>query len=303
MIDKSIIITVSTVFFLACNPGNEVTIKKAGKPQIYAVNYPLAYFAERIGGKLIDVHFPEIDGDPAFWKPEAKDVHAFQGADLILLNGATYAKWTAMASLPKSKILNTSEGFQDRFIQVTEDGEHKHGKDGDHSHTGTAFTTWLDFKQAEQQAAAIRDELIRLLPNSKHAIGNNFTDLQKQLQALDSELMNIANNYGETPLVGSHPVYQYLARGYDLKILSVHWEPHEMPTEEGWSELNAIRKEYPAKIMLWEGEPDKAIVQKLLQQGISSVLFDPCGNRPNEGDWLSVTKMNISLLSKAFPTK
>ena len=76
-----------------------------------------------------------------------------------------------------------------------------------------------------------------------------------------------------------------------------------MPTEEGWSELNAIRKEHPAKIMLWEGEPDKAIVQKLLQQGISSVLFDPCGNRPNEGDWLSVTKMNISLLSKAFPTK
>ena len=111
------------------------------------------------------------------------------------------------------------------------------------------------------------------------------------------------NKYGETPLVGSHPVYQYLARGYDLKIRSVHWEPHVLPDKDGWAELKAIRKGHPAKIMLWEGEPDKAIVQKLLQQGISSVLFDPCGNRPDEGDWLSVIKVNISLLGKAFPTK
>ena len=303
MIHKSIVITVSAVLFLACNPGNEVTVNKEGKPQVYTVNYPLAYFANRIGGKLIDVHFPEIIGDPAFWKPEAKDVHAFQEADLILLNGATYAKWTTMASLPKSKIVNTSAGFRDRFIQAMEDGEHKHGKDGDHSHTGTAFTTWLDFKQAEQQAAAIRDELIRLLPNSKYAIGSNFAALQKNLQALDSKLTDIANKNGEILLVGSHPVYQYLARGYDLKIRSVYWEPDKMPAEEGWAELKAIRKEHPAKIMLWEGEPDKVIVQKLLQQGISSVLFDPCGNRPDEGDWLSIIKLNISRLGKAFPAK
>ena len=186
MIQKTILVAVSVVFSSACKPDDKVPGEKAGKPQVFTVNYPLAYFADRIGGKLIDVHFPEIYGDPAFWKPEAKDVHAFQGADLILLNGATYAKWTTMASLPKSKILNTSAGFRDRFIQVTEDGSHKHGKGDDHSHTGTAFTTWLDFKQAEQQAAAIRGELIRLLPNSKHAIGNNFAGLQKNLQALDT---------------------------------------------------------------------------------------------------------------------
>ena len=208
-----------------------------------------------------------------------------------------------MASLPKSKILNTSAGFQDRFIQVTANEAHKHGKGGDHRHTGTAFTTWLDFKQAEQQAAAIRDELIRLLPNSKHAIGNNFVDLQKNLQALDSKLTDIATKYGETPLVGSHPVYQYLARGYDLKIRSVHWEPHEMPAEEGWAELKAIRKEHPAKIMLWEGEPDKAIALKLIHGGVSSVVFNPGGNKSDEGDWLSVIQANISQLGSVAPEK
>ena len=303
MIQKTILVAVSVMFLSACRPDDKVPGKKAGKPQVFTVNYPLAYFAERIGGELIDVHFPEINGDPAFWKPEAKDVRAFQGADLILLNGATYAKWTTKVSLPESKIVNTSAGFQNRFIQVKEDGAHKHGMDGDHNHTGTAFTTWLDLKQAEQQAVAIRDALMKLLPNSHQSIMDNFVALQKDLQALDIKLRGIAVKFGEAPLVGSHPVYQYLARGYDLKIRSVHWEPDEMPDEDGWAELAAIRKEHPAKIMLWEAEPDRAIARKLLEQSVSSVVFAPCGNRPDEGGWLSVIQANVSQLGRATPEK
>ena len=172
MIQKTILIlvAVSVVFSSACKPDDKVPGEKAGKPQVFTVNYPLAYFANRIGGELIAVHFPEINGDPAFWKPEAKAVRAFQGADLILLNGATYAKWTTKASLPESKIVNTSASFRDRFIEVKEDLTHKHGQDGGHSYTGTAFTTWLDLKQAEQQAAAICDALVKLLPESERTI-------------------------------------------------------------------------------------------------------------------------------------
>ena len=37
---------------------------------IYTVNYPLAFFAERIGGDLVEVVFPApVDEDPAFWSP------------------------------------------------------------------------------------------------------------------------------------------------------------------------------------------------------------------------------------------
>ena len=69
--------------------------------------------------------------------------------------------------------------------------------------------------------------------------------------------MKIAGKFGETPLAGSHPIYQYLARAYNLKIWSVHWEPDEMPDAKGWAELAAIRKEHPSRIMLWEGEPEQ----------------------------------------------
>ena len=43
------------------------------KLRIYTVNYPLAYFAERIGGDLAQVTFPAPpDVDPAFWMPNMR---------------------------------------------------------------------------------------------------------------------------------------------------------------------------------------------------------------------------------------
>ena len=56
---------------------------------VVSVNYPLHYFATRIGGDLVDASFPvPADIDPAFWKPSGDDVAQIQAADLIVLNGA-----------------------------------------------------------------------------------------------------------------------------------------------------------------------------------------------------------------------
>ncbi|SVD53410.1 uncharacterized protein METZ01_LOCUS406264, partial [marine metagenome] len=37
-------IAITAVFFSACKPGNEGMGGGTDKPQVYAVNYPLAYF-------------------------------------------------------------------------------------------------------------------------------------------------------------------------------------------------------------------------------------------------------------------
>ena len=47
------------------------------KLNIYVVNYPLKSFAERIGGKHVDVVFPAPgDVDPAYWMPDKKIIVA-----------------------------------------------------------------------------------------------------------------------------------------------------------------------------------------------------------------------------------
>lgn len=269
--------------------------------QVYTVNYPLAYFAERIAGDLADVRFPAPpDVDPAFWMPDAETIADYQDADLILLNGADYAKWTAIVSLPRFRLVDTSRGFKETYIQLTNATSHSHGPGGDHSHGGTAFTTWLDLQQAAQQAEAIADALARKRPEGTNLFARNLQALTADLLALDAQIVEITGSNAEPQLLVSHPVYQYLARRYGLSLRSVMWEPDEVPRETQWAELEAIREDHPATWMLWERAPVQESVERLRRLGIETVAFDPCGNRPEMGDFLSVMSGNAENLKRVF---
>jgi len=113
---------------------------------------------------------------------------------------------------------------------------------------------------------------------------------------LDENLRSLAAGKTEMPILGSHPVYQYLAEGYGLNIKSVHFEPDEVPSGEAWQDLEHLLSEHPAKWMLWEDEPLPEAAAKLEGVGLSSVVFNPCGNRPQQGDFLSVMKNNLTNL-------
>jgi zinc transport system substrate-binding protein len=118
--------------------------------------------------------------------------------------------------------------------------------------------------------------------------------------ALDTRLEELVAGKSGIPLTGSHPVYQYLARRYGLDIQSVHFEPGEMPDPEGWHELERVLESHPAKWMLWEDEPMAETRAKLEELGVESVVFDTCGNKPQEDDFLSRMKSNIAKLESVF---
>lgn len=268
---------------------------------IYAVNYPLAYFAERLAGDLAEVKFPSPPGlDPVFWMPDADTIAAYQGADLILLNGAGYAKWVNNVSLPRSRMVDTSLDFTDQFIQTQAAVAHSHGPGGEHSHGGTAFTTWLDLAQAAQQAEAVARAIARKRPDAKDRIARNLAVLKGDLLALDARIAEIAGSNPGRPLLASHPVYQYLARRYGLNLRSVLWEPDTVPSQPQWAELERILREHPANGMLWEGEPAQENVERLRALGVESVVFSPCANRPATGDFLSVMRENTRNLEEFF---
>ncbi len=273
----------------------------ADKPVVAAVNYPLKYFAERIAGDHVDVVFPiPSDIDPAFWVPDPKGILSFQSADLILLNGATYSKWLNKVTLPKRKLVNTSQTFKDGYILAPNIVTHAHGPQGAHAHAGLAFTTWIDFQQAVQHAESILKALVKLRPQHENVFTMNFSGLKQDLLALDERLEDIVVKNRDQPLVASHPVYHYLARRYGLNIHSVHWEPEDVPDDNEWGELNALLENHHARWMVWEGEPNPQSVERLQSMGVGSVVFVPSGNVPAQGDFLSLMDENIKQLTLAF---
>jgi zinc transport system substrate-binding protein len=269
--------------------------------KVYVVNYPLKYFAERIGGENVQVVFPAPeDVDPAYWTPDIATIGAYQQADLILLNGAGYAGWIDKVSLSRSKLVNTSKNLQDRIITIKGAVTHSHGTGGAHAHEGAAFTTWLDFDLATLQARAITKAFIRRKPDLRKVFDSNFAALEKDLAALSRDIEAAVSKDPSKPLVASHPVYDYFTRRYGLNIQSVHWEPDEFPDDRQWVELNGILKAHPAKWMIWEGKPGPIPVKKLKAIGIESLVFDPCANTPGQGDFLSVMHRNVENLKSAF---
>jgi zinc transport system substrate-binding protein len=261
---------------------------------VYTVNNPLAYFAERIGGDRLEVSFPAPPGvDPAHWSPDAETVAAYQNADLVLLNGADYAKWVARVSLPSSKLVDTSAAFADRYLPLEDQVVHTHGPTGEHSHSGWASTTWLDPALALAQGEAIRAALVAADPEGEAAYAAGLEALQIDLESLDRELGQVTQQLTGRPMIFSHPVYQYFASRYGLSARSLSWEPDELPDEKAWAELDALLREHGADLMLWEAEPLPEITQRLASRGISVVVYFPGANRPADGDWLSLMRDSV----------
>ncbi|MCK5574099.1 MAG: zinc ABC transporter substrate-binding protein [Bacteroidetes bacterium] len=290
-----------SLLFASCSSTEQEPVERAGTPiTVASVNYPLHFFAQKIGGNLIEATLPvRQDVDPAYWNPEPDEIVVFQNADLILTNGAGYAKWLDKVSLPTAKMVNTSRAFKDAYIDITEGVTHTHGPEGEHEHLGYAFTTWLDFKRALEQAEAVKNALGKLLPGSKNLLDENFSQLKSDLVALDERAAHATAPLTGTTILASHPVYQYFSGGYGLTIVSKHWEPHQMPTENQWLTFRQLAEETSGRLMLWERQPLKEEEDRLTKVGVMVVVFDPCANRPEKGNLLEVMNRNLEALTRS----
>ncbi len=265
---------------------------------VFAVNYPLHYFTQRVGGSLVDARFPgPVDQDPAYWTPEVDTVIAYQQADLIILNGAGYAGWLNHVSLPIASQIDTSKAFVDILLPAQEKVAHTHGPTGEHVHDDLAFTVWLDPTLAGQQATAIRDALALRRPDESDNLDTNLASLLRDLETLDTEMRATFDRLKTRKIIYSHPVYQYLDNRYSLAGASMHWEPGEPIADDALAKLAGLS----GALLLWEAEPLAETRARLNELDITSVVFDPCANSPESSDFLAIMRANLQRLDDTSP--
>jgi len=300
--NKLLIITL-TVLLAACTENNStepVSSEVGGKPLVVVSNYPLYFFATQIAGQEAEVRFPSIEGDPAMWAPADSDVGTLQRADLLILNGAGYEAWLAFATLPRERILDTTKNAETMLLPMKEATVHQHGPQGEHSHEGTAFTTWLDPLLAIEQARAITLGLSELVPAHAGLFQSNFESLEQRLIELDRSLAGVLSGLADRPVVFSHPVYQYLQNRYAINGRSLHWEPDVEPGTRDWIDFGNLLREHPARLMVWEAAPTAAVQERLSQEGVESVVFNPVANTPKNGDYFNEMEQNLQRLQRVI---
>ncbi|WP_218017743.1 metal ABC transporter substrate-binding protein [Formosa haliotis] len=296
----SALLFIMSISFFSCKQEKKSeetsTTQHMHTPVVYVTNYPLYYFANRIGGLAIELHFPASElSEPAMWTPETDTIAAMQQADFVFINGATYEKWLMNTSLPDDIIINTGASFENQLLGNGEVFTHSHGDEKAHTHTGTAYTTWLNLEFANAQALAIKNALTEKFPNLETTFNSNFNALSQELLELDQEFKSVGEQM-QNPVIFSHPVYQYFQDAYGIKGKSLHWEPTDVINHDKMHELKHLIENTPVTTLIWEAKPKAESIKTLQDKGIYSAVILPLSGKPSQGDFLSGIKQNLKTL-------
>ena len=136
-----IIILTATIIASLYSNQNQTT---NGKLKVVATFYPLAFFAQEIGGENVIVQQLIPDNTEVHnWQPSPSDILAVGDADVIFYNGASLDHWFEEDILPTIDVSNklvveTTEG-----VTLLETDE-EHTEHEDHEHEGQYDPhTWI----------------------------------------------------------------------------------------------------------------------------------------------------------------
>jgi zinc transport system substrate-binding protein len=294
----ALVLLALTLLAPACGPDDDAVEMTPGKPVVYTTFYPTTYFVERIGGDLVDVVCPLPAGEDAiFWQPDDATLRKYQTADLVVVNGAEFEKWLMKVSLPEARVVDSAARLPGDLLEYADAFTHSHGPAGEHAHEGIDGHTWVDPLNAARQAEAICEGLKVILAGHEAALEERCAALVADLEALDAELRALTETYGGQTILASHPAYNYLVRTHGWNVVNLDLDPETMPDEESLGEIGAIVEESEAKFLVWESPPRPEIAKKLEDDlGLKSVVFSPCEQPDDSGDYLAVMKRNVRAL-------
>jgi zinc transport system substrate-binding protein len=184
------------------------------KLEVVATFYPLAFFAQQIGGEEVTVKQLIPDNTEVHsWQPALADILALDEADVILYNGASLDHWFEDDVLPvidssNKVIIETTKGIQ--LLETAQENDHEHeGLYDPH--------TWLSPFIAKQQAQNIYEALTQKDPANTDYYTERWQNLKTRFEEMDNNYMSGLSTKRKEDIFVSHAAFGYLAFRYGFK--------------------------------------------------------------------------------------
>lgn len=185
--------------------------------KITASFYPLTYFAEHIGGDLVDITtLIPYNSDVHSWQPSISDIADAEDSDIIIYLGAGLDHWMEedileTINLEEKEIVEASQGM------LIDTGEHDEENEDEHNHEGGDPHLWISPYHAKQIAEKIYQALKTADPENQEYYQSNWEQLESKLTNLDQRYQTeLEPATGKTFFV-THSAYGYIAHRYGLE--------------------------------------------------------------------------------------
>jgi len=202
----------------------------SAKPLSVAVSIPpQKYFAERIGGPLVDVTVLAPPGaDPHSYEPRPRQIIGLSRARIYFAVGVPFEDaWLPRirSANPKLIIVRT-----DRGIRKIPMASHDHANGAHHGEDkgGLDVHVWLSPPLVRTIAEAMRDALVDHDAANAETYQKNCDKFTKEIDALHAHLETLFSQVGDqNKFMVFHPSWGYFAQAYHLVQAPVEIEGKE----------------------------------------------------------------------------
>jgi zinc transport system substrate-binding protein len=252
---------------------------------IAASFYPLAYFAEQIGGEYATVINIAGSGDPHSYRPVPSDITAMLDADAVLTQGEVFEPWIAdlQSQLDVAGVYTVHILDELGIVSSEHEGEyeheHEHEHEEEHHHGGIDPHTWTDPVLARQMAGVILNVFLSLDPDHSSVYEANAESLDAKLASLDARYRQTLDTCVRRDVIVSHDAFGYLAKRYGFITHPIAGlSTSDEPSAKTLADIRAEAEEVGATHILAEEGNVKRFAETLSREtGLAMLSINPLG--------------------------
>lgn len=214
--------------------GSNAEGTKSERKIISVSSFTLYDVVKHIAGESVDVvNILPLGVDPHSFEPTPKLMAQIEQSDLVLFNGAGLEPWSEGFEF-KSRAIDVSKHVNLREVKEehhdhheehhkapAEHHEHEEHSDEEHHHGDKDPHYWLDFKNMQNIALLVRDELTLLEPSKRSIYEQNAAAYVTMLENLDEMFKQKLSNCKLKTVVINHNALGYLSDNYGFSVESL----------------------------------------------------------------------------------
>lgn len=296
--------------------------------------YPLAFFANEIGGEYINATSILPSGSDAHtYEPTSKTMIEIAEADLFIYNEQTSESYAENieASLSGESVtfLEAAEGIE--LITYLHDHEDEHDDEDDHAEDehededehsdddahddeeaggDVDGHVWLSPTSSIELSENIMTALIELAPEHEAAFREGFAALKVRLEALNQDFHDTIDGLDDKTILVTHAAYNYWARDFGIEQIAVSGlSPSNEPSQRQLIEILDLVENQNLNYILFEQNITSQVSEVITEEAnlevrqlhnISTLTSD---DEANNEDYFSLMERNLAVLEEVLMNK